>query len=125
MKGAKGIELLFNKTKTKTLVLSEITLHAFILCIPSHSYFFLLARIQRPISLITPPLNHFLHYILQGYLQNFHLVTGQNSHTHQCPHADQDSPTPAQFKILEQKFDQLLALLEVVQQEVKLRGFSQ
>ncbi len=76
-------------------------------------------------SLITLLLNHFLHYILQGYLQNFHLVTGQNSHTHQCPHADQDSPTPAQFKILEQKFDQLLALLEVVQQEVKLRGFSQ
>jgi hypothetical protein len=61
--------------------------------------------------------------VLQGYIQNFHLLTGQNGHSLQCPLMDLDCPTCGEFRNLQNSVQELQAQyldqLKALQQRVR------
>ena len=43
------------------------------------------------------------YFLLQGYIQNFHLVSGKtNAHSLQCPLVDSDCPTCGEFRSMQE-----------------------
>ena len=59
-------------------------------------------------------------YLLQGYIQNFHLVSGkQNAHSLQCPTVDTECPTCGEFRSMQDFVRQMQ--LEYLQEISKLK----